>query len=128
MVSFPDHASNRKIKQNPEIYHYPHLDDNSLNDQSYLPDKIKDVTYYHPKSESSYEKALADRLKLIDKIKFKKEHKKISNVLSDKDTFGYFFVLNPIFNSILCLILFNQVKFQFPYDELLHHKLDQVMQ
>lgn len=68
----PDHASNRKIKQNPEIYHYPHLDENSLNDQSYLPDKIKDVTYYHPKSESSYEKALADRLKLIDKIKFKK--------------------------------------------------------
>ncbi|MDO9629592.1 MAG: AAA family ATPase, partial [Acholeplasmataceae bacterium] len=68
----PDHANNRKIKVNPEIYHYPHNDKDSINDQSYLPDKIKDKTYYHPKDESSYEKALSDRLKIIDKIKKKK--------------------------------------------------------
>jgi putative ATPase len=68
----PDHASNRKIKINPDIYHYPHSDENSLNDQSYLPDLIKDKTYFHPKNESSYEKALFDRLKIIDKIKHKK--------------------------------------------------------
>jgi putative ATPase len=67
----PDHASNRKIKQNPDIYHYPHLDPNSLNDQSYSPDKIKNEVYYKPKSESAYEKALADRLKMIDKMKYK---------------------------------------------------------
>ncbi len=67
----PDHASNRKIMLNPEIYHYPHNDKNSLNDQSYLPDLIKDKIYYHPKDESSYEKALSDRLKAIDKIKHK---------------------------------------------------------
>ncbi|BCR35973.1 replication-associated recombination protein A [Mariniplasma anaerobium] len=68
----PDHAVNRKIKMNPEIYHYPHSDENSLNDQSYLPNLIKDKTYFHPKDESSYEKALSDRLKIIDKIKHKK--------------------------------------------------------
>jgi len=68
----PDQASNRKIKLNPEIYHYPHNDVDSVNDQSYLPDKIKDKTYYHPKNESSYEKALSDRLKMLDKIKHKK--------------------------------------------------------
>lgn len=68
----PDHAVNRKIKMNPDIYHYPHQDKNSLNDQSYLPDLIKDKTYFHPKDESSYEKALSDRLKIIDKIKHKK--------------------------------------------------------
>jgi len=70
--SVPDHANNRKIKINPDIYHYPHNDKDSLNDQSYLPETIKDKVYYHPKDESSYEKALADRLKVIDKVKHKK--------------------------------------------------------
>ncbi len=68
----PDHANNRKIKINPDIYHYPHNDKDSLNDQSYLPDTIKDKVYYHPKDESSYEKALSDRLKVIDQVKRKK--------------------------------------------------------
>jgi putative ATPase len=68
----PDHVDNRKIKLNPEIYHYPHNDKDSINDQTYLPDKIKHKTYYHPKEESSYEKALSDRLKMIDKMKHKK--------------------------------------------------------
>lgn len=74
----PDHANNRKIKLNPDIYHYPHLDKDSLNDQTYLPDLIKDKTYYHPKDESSYEKALSDRLKTIDQIKKRKRIKKVS--------------------------------------------------
>jgi putative ATPase len=68
----PDHAINRKIKINPEIYHYPHNDPESLNDQTYLPEAIKDKVYYQPKNESAYEKALAERLKVIDKIKHKK--------------------------------------------------------
>ncbi len=70
----PDHASNTKIRINPDIYHYPHNETQSLNDQSYLPVKIKDKSYYLPKEESAYEKALSDRLKLIDKIKSKKRH------------------------------------------------------
>lgn len=65
----PDHVNNRKLKVNPELYHYPHNDKDSINDQTHLPDKIKGTTYYQPKKESSYEKALADRLKVIDGIK-----------------------------------------------------------
>jgi putative ATPase len=68
----PDHANNRKIKINPDIYHYPHSDQGSLNDQTYLPELIKDKIYYHPKDESAYEKALLERLKVIDAIKHKK--------------------------------------------------------
>jgi putative ATPase len=37
-----------------------------------MPEKIKDKVYYRPKSESAYEKALFDRLKMIDQIKHKK--------------------------------------------------------
>ncbi|HHT98939.1 MAG TPA: replication-associated recombination protein A [Acholeplasma sp.] len=67
----PDHAINRRIQQNPSIYLYPHNDKNSINSQLYLPEKIKSKAYYLPKVESNYEKALAERLKLIDKIKNK---------------------------------------------------------
>jgi len=70
--TIPDHASNRKIKLNPDIYHYPHNDKDSVNDQSYLPDAIKEKIYYYPEDESNYEKALSDRLKMLDKIKHKK--------------------------------------------------------
>lgn len=68
----PDQASNRRIRQNPEIYHYPHQDEGSINDQTYMPDDIVTHTYYQPKLESAYEKALAERLKKIDQIKHKK--------------------------------------------------------
>ncbi|MCK9235615.1 MAG: replication-associated recombination protein A [Acholeplasmataceae bacterium] len=70
--SIPKHASNREIRKNPGIYHYPHDNPNSINDQSYLPDLIKEKTYYHPKKESAYEKALSERLEKIDQIKGKK--------------------------------------------------------
>lgn len=68
----PDHVNNQKIKVNPDIYHYPHDDKDSINDQSYLPKDIEHKTYYHPKDESAYEKALLERLKQIDKIKQRK--------------------------------------------------------
>lgn len=69
----PPHADNKEIKKNPEIYHYPHDDKNSLNDQSYLPDKISSKKYYQPKDESPYEKALKARYDEIEKIKFYKK-------------------------------------------------------
>ncbi|MCF7932094.1 MAG: replication-associated recombination protein A [Acholeplasmataceae bacterium] len=72
----PDHANNTKIKLKPEIYHYPHDDDGSINSQTYLPEMIKDDCYYHPKDESSYEQALAKRLALIDTLKRKKRSPK----------------------------------------------------
>lgn len=67
--SIPPQASNREISKDPSIYHYPHDDNNSLNEQRYMPYNIIHKTYYHPKSESKYEKALKERLLLIDKIK-----------------------------------------------------------
>ncbi|MFA6800531.1 MAG: AAA family ATPase [Acholeplasmataceae bacterium] len=70
--SVSPNASNREIAKDPNLYKYPHLDENSLNDQNYLPEKIKDEIYYVPKDESSYEKALSIRLSEIDKIKHKK--------------------------------------------------------
>lgn len=69
--NIPNHAVNRMIQIDPSIYHYPHNDKDSINDQSYLPEQIKDKVYYYPKEESAYEKALAERLKMIDKIKYK---------------------------------------------------------
>jgi putative ATPase len=65
----PDHALNRKIKLNPSIYHYPHNDPDSLNDQSYLPLKIKNYRFYLGKFESEYEKALINRNTAIKKLK-----------------------------------------------------------
>lgn len=65
----PKYLDNHYLKLHPEAYKYPHDDPNSLNSQTYLPDKIKNKKYYKPKKESAYEKALAERKELIDKIK-----------------------------------------------------------
>ena len=65
----PKHIDNKYIKQHPDSYKYPHNDPGSLNSQTHLPDNLLDKTYYVPKDESAYEKALKDRLKLIDNIK-----------------------------------------------------------
>lgn len=65
----PKHIDNKYIKQHPDSYKYPHNDPGSLNSQTHLPDNLLDKTYYVPKDESAYEKALKDRLKLIDHIK-----------------------------------------------------------
>ncbi|MGI6782172.1 MAG: AAA family ATPase [Acholeplasmataceae bacterium] len=65
----PPHADNKAIRKNPNIYHYPHDSVNSLNEQTYLPSKIKNKKYYHPKDESPYEKALKTRYLEIEKIK-----------------------------------------------------------
>lgn len=65
----PKHIDNKYIKQHPDSYKYPHNDPGSLNSQTHLPDNLLDKTYYVPKDESAYEKALKDRLKLIDSIK-----------------------------------------------------------
>jgi len=65
----PDHVINAKIKLNDSIYHYPHNDINSINDQTHLPPEIKVMRFYHGKLETPYEKALVERNELIKKIK-----------------------------------------------------------
>ena len=40
------------LKTNSKDYKYPHSYKNSWVDQQYLPDKIKDMKFYHPKNHS----------------------------------------------------------------------------
>ena len=65
----PPHADNKAIRKNPAIYKYPHDDIGSINEQNYMPQKIKNKKYYNPKDESPYEKALKTRYHEIEKIK-----------------------------------------------------------
>lgn len=65
----PRHVDNKYLKTHPEVYHYPHNEESGLNDQKYLPEKILNKKYYKPKETAPYEKALAERKKLIDKLK-----------------------------------------------------------
>lgn len=68
----PEFVDNNLISLNPEIYKYPHDYSNALVSENYLPDKIKNVTYYIPKLENKYEQALNARLKELDKFRNKK--------------------------------------------------------
>ena len=46
------------IKTTSPDYLYPHNYPNAYVKQQYLPDKIKDRKYYHPKTTSKYEQSL----------------------------------------------------------------------
>lgn len=72
---YPNHIDNNLIKDNPEIYNYPFDSPNALNSERYLPKNIEDSIYYKPLRITKYEKALADRLDLIDNIKGIKREK-----------------------------------------------------
>ncbi len=65
----PKFLNNNYLKSNPEAYLYPHDYKNALTNQKYLPDDLITKKYYKPKLENPYEKALAEKLKLIEKIK-----------------------------------------------------------
>jgi len=67
----PDHLNNNKIKLDPSIYVYPHDLKGSISNLNHLPKNIINKSYYFPKAESNYEKALKERLIMIDKIKNK---------------------------------------------------------
>lgn len=59
-------------------YQYPHNFDHAWVDQQYLPDKLKNATYYHPKKTGKYEQALRQQ---YDRIK---EWKKSDTKRSDR--------------------------------------------
>lgn len=71
----PDFLDNNNIRLDPSIYKYPHNDEGAVNDEVYLPDLIKSHTYFHPKDDNKYERALKQRLEFLDKIKFKNRNK-----------------------------------------------------
>ena len=60
------------IKTNSPDYKYPHDYPNAYVVQQYLPDKIKNKKYYHPKNSSKYEKMLKEVDERIWKLKQKK--------------------------------------------------------
>jgi putative ATPase len=64
----PDH-----IKTTSKDYLYPHDYPGAWVNQQYLPDKIKDAKYYHPKTTSKYEMALKERYDAIQKAKSPKK-------------------------------------------------------
>lgn len=51
--------------KNPKLYKYPHNEPHALLKQQYLPDGVK-ADYYDPKETGKYEKALKERLKVIN--------------------------------------------------------------
>ncbi len=53
-------------------YLYPHDFPGAWVDQQYLPDNLKDASYYQPLENSKYEKALKDRYDAIKKAKYNK--------------------------------------------------------
>lgn len=66
----PDH-----IKTSSREYKYPHNYPNAYVFQQYLPDKIKNKKYYHPKETSKYEKMLKEVDERIWRMKQKGEKK-----------------------------------------------------
>ena len=65
----PKHIINREIKGDASLYKYPHNYPFAIVDQTYLPENLKNKQYYHPKDESTYEKALKERMDWIKKNK-----------------------------------------------------------
>lgn len=60
------------IKTSSQSYLYPHNYKNAYVKQQYLPDKLKDRTYYHPKTTSKYEQSLKSVYDNIQKLKQEK--------------------------------------------------------
>ena len=68
----PPHLKNvYAFEEGNGTYKYPHDYPGAWVNQQYLPDKIKDVTYYIPKTTSKYENALKERWDAINKAKNK---------------------------------------------------------
>lgn len=68
--NLPLHLKNTySFDPNQKSYLYPHDYPGAWVNQQYLPDKIKDATYYHPKTNSKYEKALKERYDAIKEAK-----------------------------------------------------------
>ena len=62
----PEHITTNSLN-----YKYPHNYPNSWVKQQYLPDKLKNKKYYHPKENSKFEKSLKDIYENIEKLKSK---------------------------------------------------------
>lgn len=66
--NIPKHILNREIAKDSAIYKFPHNDPTGFIKQQYLPDNLKNVVYYQPKTNSNYEVLLQKRLDYIKKL------------------------------------------------------------
>jgi putative ATPase len=65
------HYKGAKALQRGLGYQYPHSFPGAWVDQQYLPDKIKNATYYEPNATGKYEQALGQRYHQINELKKK---------------------------------------------------------
>ena len=61
-MEIPPHILNKELKSGKYEYKYPHDYPNGYVKQQYLPDSLKDKTYYNPKDTGSYERAIKEYL------------------------------------------------------------------
>ena len=59
-MEIPPHILNKELKSGKYEYKYPHDYPNGYVKQQYLPDSLKDKTYYNPKDTGSYERAIKE--------------------------------------------------------------------
>lgn len=67
--SIPKHILNKELKSGKYNYLYPHDYPDDFVVQDYMPESIKDHTYYLPKETGAYEKALKQRLDELNRRK-----------------------------------------------------------
>ena len=59
-MEIPPYILNKELKSGKYEYKYPHDYPNGYVKQQYLPDSLKDKTYYNPKDTGSYERAIKE--------------------------------------------------------------------
>jgi len=64
----PNHLINVSNYEEKKSYKYPHNFEDALTYQQYLPDELKNVTYYNSKETGKYERALKERNRIIKKV------------------------------------------------------------
>ncbi len=68
MGKIPNHLINVANFEAKEAYLYPHDYKNHIVKQTYLPQQLKDVTYFKPTDTSKYERLLKERMTTINRI------------------------------------------------------------
>lgn len=71
-LPIPINILNREIKGNSSLYKYPHDYPDDYVVQQYMPKGMENVSYYSPKENSNYERALKTRLDELNARKAKK--------------------------------------------------------
>ncbi|MEY8445960.1 replication-associated recombination protein A [Enterococcus ratti] len=71
-----NHYQGAKSLNRGKGYQYPHNFDHAWVNQQYLPNQLKNVSYYHPKDTGKYEQALSQQYHRINEWKKKRSNKR----------------------------------------------------